>query len=562
MSLRLGPTMTLPDEAVARTFALLAMRGAGKSNGLVVMAEAMHKAHLPWVAIDAKGDWWGIRSSADGSKPGLSVPIFGGLRGDVPLEASAGHFVADLIVEQNITCLLDVSQFSKGDQLRFLTEFAERLYKRHQADPQPRHVFMEEAEEYLPQQVSTRTHGGYAARCVGAWSKLVKLGRAFGLGMTMATQRSASLNKDGLTQTESLIVLRTAAPQDIDQIKRWVENHSVSREIISSMPSLEDGEAWMVSPHFLRTVERFRFNRRTTFDSGATPVFGKKTLQPKTLSEIDLAAVKEAMAETIERVQADDPKTLRRRIRELEAEIAKSHVAAPVIEKVPTPVLTDEARRTIDDLRADLARHAEVHTRLAGDIINALDRVWDLPRDVEPPREIPTPVRTTPARRKPSAANTDNLRLGKTERNVLTVLIQHGAMNNDQIALLAGYSAKASTIGVALARLRKQGLVSAGQPVSATQAGIDALGDDVEQLPEGRELLQYWRNRFGATERNVLDALVQLWPNDATQAEVAELTGYSASASTIGVALSKLRKVGVVDRWRLSENFARATNLT
>lgn len=74
--LRLGEDLALPLEAVTETFAILAKRRAGKSNAAVVLAEEMFAAGLPWVAVDPKGDWWGIRASGDG--PGLAVVVFGG----------------------------------------------------------------------------------------------------------------------------------------------------------------------------------------------------------------------------------------------------------------------------------------------------------------------------------------------------------------------------------------------------------------------------------------------------------------------------------------------------
>jgi DNA helicase HerA-like ATPase len=68
--LRVSPTLTLPLDAVTQSFALLAVRGAGKSNGATVLAEEMYQTGLPWVVIDPKGDYWGLRSSRDGSGPG------------------------------------------------------------------------------------------------------------------------------------------------------------------------------------------------------------------------------------------------------------------------------------------------------------------------------------------------------------------------------------------------------------------------------------------------------------------------------------------------------------
>jgi DNA helicase HerA-like ATPase len=96
--LRVSPDLSLPLDAATETFAILGKRGAGKSNTEVVMAEEFSAAGIPFVTIDPKGDWWGIRSSADGKSPGLSVPVFGGRHGDVPLEATAGPMLADLIL--------------------------------------------------------------------------------------------------------------------------------------------------------------------------------------------------------------------------------------------------------------------------------------------------------------------------------------------------------------------------------------------------------------------------------------------------------------------------------
>jgi DNA helicase HerA-like ATPase len=85
-TLHLAKDLTLPLDAVSRTFGILAVRGAGKSNTAAVMAEEMFSAGLPFVVIDPVGSWYGLRSSADGASPGLPIPIFGGKHGDVPLE--------------------------------------------------------------------------------------------------------------------------------------------------------------------------------------------------------------------------------------------------------------------------------------------------------------------------------------------------------------------------------------------------------------------------------------------------------------------------------------------
>ena len=79
MKLRLAPDLALPLEAVTETFGILAARGAGKSNTAAVMAEEMFTAKLPFVVVDPVRAWWGLRSSRDGTGPGLPMPQKGGL---------------------------------------------------------------------------------------------------------------------------------------------------------------------------------------------------------------------------------------------------------------------------------------------------------------------------------------------------------------------------------------------------------------------------------------------------------------------------------------------------
>jgi hypothetical protein len=259
------------------------------------MAEEMYDAGVPWVAIDPKGDWWGVRAAGDGQAPGLAVLVFGGLHGDVPLEPTAGRLVADLIAEQRVTCVLDVSEMTKADQRRFLTDFADRLYRRN---TEPLHVFCEEADEYIPQRVM-----GEAAKLVGAFETLVKRGGFRGIGVTLITQRSASLNKDVLTQAGTLIAMRTPSRRTARPSSPG--STTTPRHVTSSTNCRHSTPARRgCSPRSgSRSLTKIRFRRRRTFDSGATPKVGGKPKPPATLADVDLAAIKEAMAETIERAK-------------------------------------------------------------------------------------------------------------------------------------------------------------------------------------------------------------------------------------------------------------------
>lgn len=146
--LTIAENLKLPLDAVTQTFAILAKRGAGKTYTAAVLTEELLKAGLHVVVVDPIGVWWGLRSSADGKHEGLPITVLGGEHGDVPLEIEAGELIADFVVQERASCVLDLSRFRKGEQIRFMTSFAEKLYH---ANRLPLHLVLDEADAFAPQ---------------------------------------------------------------------------------------------------------------------------------------------------------------------------------------------------------------------------------------------------------------------------------------------------------------------------------------------------------------------------------------------------------------------------
>lgn len=546
--LQIAPGFSLPDATVTETLAMLAKRGMGKSNAAVVLAEEMHRIGAQFVAIDPKGDWYGIRSSADGRGPGLPVPVFGGRHGDIPLEVAAGSFIASLIVEKHITAVLDVSLFSKGDQIRFVTDFAETLFRAVGDSPRPMHLFLEEAEEFLPQRVDGRT-----ARMVGAYSKISKQGRAFGLGVTLVTQRSASLNKDALSQTDTLVLFRTVSPHDRKAVVAWADHHGEQAEVAATLAELEPGESWILSPGFLGCIERVKWRRRSTFDSGSTPKVGRGIVAaPRSVADIDLAEIKEQMAEVVERVEANDPKALRKRVAQLERELADRPEPDPVVERVP--FVPDEWRELVAGAVALLNEVAPKLNALVGMELD--DGTVITKRTVEkerPPRPAPPSASAT---RSAGAKTGNESRPGGIPGKLLDVLARYPqGLVKRRAAALAGTSPRKSTIRNAISTLKGAGLVDVlpGDVLAITDAGRAAVGD-VPPLPSGDELLDHWRDEIGGSPesapRRVFEALVAAYPDGLATADLAERAGLDPSTSTIRNAVSTLVTLGVAERDR------------
>lgn len=83
MKLHLATDLQLPIEAVTEAIGFIGRRGSGKSYAAQKLAEEFHRAKAQFVALDPVGNWWGLRLAANGKDPGLPIPVFGGLQGDI-----------------------------------------------------------------------------------------------------------------------------------------------------------------------------------------------------------------------------------------------------------------------------------------------------------------------------------------------------------------------------------------------------------------------------------------------------------------------------------------------
>lgn len=553
--------LSLPLDAVTQTFAILAIRGAGKTNTAVVMVEELLKNGLQVVVVDPVGVWWGLRSSADGKSAGQPIVIFGGDHGDVPLEHTGGKLVAELVVNEGVSVLLDLSGFRKGEQVRFMTDFTEHLYYLKGKNRDPLHIVFDEADEFAPQ----RPQRG-RERLLGAIEDLVRRGRARGIGTTLITQRSAVLNKNVLTQAEVLIALRTLGPQDRKAIDAWVEAHGTPEErktLMGSLASLEIGEAWVWSPGWLDVFKRVQIRRRETFDSSATPSVMKKITGPKKFADVDMAEIRDLMASTIEKAKADDPRELKKKVADLERALKKAEAAGPKVEIKEVPALTDEELSSIKNVSSFLKEQTNMlaefqrgNIEFAKGIANALSRITkNTPHSLSKPEQIipkniPRALVGAKGLLKPVKIDSCGASMSKCERAILSVLAQYpDGRSRSQVSILSGYSVKSGSFNNSLSTLRtKGGIVGGRENMQITEEGINALGS-YNPLPTGHDLLQYWLSSksLGRCEREVLKVLAEVYPDALTKPGTADRSGYSVTSGSFANALSKLRTLELIN---------------
>ncbi len=564
MKLRIASDLSLPMEAVTQTFAILAMRGVGKTHTASVLAEEFCDARLPFAVLDPTGAWWGLRASADGKGEGYPVTILGGDHADAPLEETAGKVVADMLAEEARPLVLDLSRLSKGAMRRFVADFAERLYEKNR---DPLHLIIDEADAFAPQKPRPDE-----MRMLGAIDEIVRRGRIRGLGCTLVSQRSAVLNKDVLTQTAVLIALRTAHPRDRAPILEWMKVHAVPEQleaVTESLAKLPKGDAWIMSAGWLDLFARVHIRARRTFNSSATPKPGERRIQPAAFAKIDPKILQERLSSAIEKAKAEDPKELRRRIAALEGELRKAKAApAPVASTTEIARIQGEAKREIL-LRISphvqgIRENAEAVMSLSSFISNVMSderksiaetKLKPIPlekhRAPEPPARKPVPYRQSPAQFTDRTGS-----IGKGERIILTAVAQYpeGA-SREQLTILTGY--RRSSRDTYLQRLFSRDLVANNGRgnIVATEPGMAVLGPDFEPLPTGEDLQAYWLNRLTGGERTLLEALIRAYPKAVEREALSEATGYMRSSrDTYLQRLSARRLVVVCGRGEVMAN--------
>lgn len=560
-NLRLSDKFALPLDVAGEAIAILATRGAGKSYTSAVLIEELYKTDVQTVTIDPTGVYWGLRSGYMGLADGLPIIVLGGAHGDVPLAETAGKLIADLIVDTSQSLVLDLSDFdSDAAQCRFMTDFAERLYRRKARSRTTLHLIVDEADEFAPQQPQAKE-----ARMVGAMAKLVRRGRSRGIGLTLITQRSASLNKNMLDLVETLLLMRMLGPRDRDAAKGWIKHKNLADElgVLDSLPSLPTGTAWVWSP--LRDVlEKVAMRKIGTFDSYVTPKPGEVRVEPKALAKVDLDKLGAQIKATAEKAKAEDPAALRKRIAELEGDararttIKESYITQDHLKAEYQRGKIDGYKAAIDSLVPAVDRLATLQSAIT-EVLGEFSRDFTKWKQSRPPTQsmesaiarakpgdvIYPPQTETKSFLKPTSSA--NGSLPRAERLVLTALAQYPeGRSTIQIAVITGYAVGGGGFRNALGALRSKGYIDGhGDRLVATQAGLDALGP-YDPLPTGQELLQYWYRQLGKAERKALEALVDEYPKSLSVQQIANRAGYEVGGGGFRNALGRLRTLELI----------------
>lgn len=247
--------------------AFIGKTGSGKTYAARGEVEILLDEGARVIIIDPTGAWYGLRMNPDGTPSGRNIAIFGGEFGDRVLTPDMAPTLGRVAGRANQSMILDLSGTSLEieDQREIVYGFLKGLY---QTNRTPLHLVVDESDEFFPQELDKDTK---PLRTMGA--RIMARGRSLGFRCTLITQRPAKIDKNSLSQVESMVCLRVTAPQDRKAIEDWFDDKGgVNRkDAIGGLGSLATGEGWVfVANEGL--YEHRRFRTISSYDSSQTPI--------------------------------------------------------------------------------------------------------------------------------------------------------------------------------------------------------------------------------------------------------------------------------------------------
>jgi hypothetical protein len=259
---------------------------------------------LPLTIVDIEGEYHTLREQHSLLIAGRSEAA------DIPLLVENAAGIAELSLQRRISVVLDLSDYDQEEMQIILLAYFSHLWKLATMLKTPYAVVIEEAHEFLPQ--------GQRTPLKSLLTRFALRGRKRGLGIIIASQRSAKVEKDLLTQAGLLFLHYVAHPTDLTVYKDLVP--LAAKEVEQQVRALSPGGALFVHG---AQVEQIQVRLRSTSHAGVTPTLDGDQPRFKTIDAALLEELRELTARAVKEGVGDETTQLRKQLKDAEAIISR-----------------------------------------------------------------------------------------------------------------------------------------------------------------------------------------------------------------------------------------------
>lgn len=502
------------EELIQSKLLVQANSGGGKSWLLRRILEQSH-GKIQQIVLDSEGEFGTLREHYG--------YILAGSEGDTPADPRNAAFLARWLLEERVSCIIDLYELHPQERKRFVKLFLESMVNAPKSLWHPVMVFLDEAHIYAPEKGQSEA--------LDAVIGLASLGRKREFCAVLATQRISKLHKDVAAECNNKLVGRTGL--DIDMKRASDDLGFTSKEQYYSLRTLAPGEFFAYGPALFNEVKKITVGEvKTTHKrSGKSathvaPPSDKMKEALKKLSTLPAEAKKEA--QTVAELKAEiggykrELSTLKRQ---------KPEVDPNAIQQAVERALVKQAREVAVLKKKEAERFKRQINSFGSLVLKVKQAASALPdtlpfmqNEIEEGFPVLPEKYATELVHKVSQEYLDKsigkmtidallsppplTSMGQGEKKILIAASQYpeGA-NKDQLTVLTGF--KRSTRDAYIARLRAKGFITDDGVVKATEAGVEALGSDYTPLPTGAELIEYWKRELPEGERKIFEVLLE-----------------------------------------------------
>lgn len=281
--------------------------GSGKSNTVGLICEKILDKGLPLMVIDTEGEYYSLKQEYSVLHIGATEEC------DLQVGVEHAEKISSLALEQNTPIVLDISGFIDDEKAnKLVKQVLNQLFHKEQKLKKPFPVILEEAHKYIPEK------GKSIVSDIAI--EIGKRGRKRGLGLIAVSQRPASVDKNFITQSDWRIWHHFDYRNDLE-----VAKDILGSQYSDKIEAFDTGEAILECDFIERDKTQVKFERKKTFDAGATPTLdNEKSPELKSLDE-----------EIIEELQeiSEKKRKEKSRIQELEEKLQEKEEEIESLEK-------------------------------------------------------------------------------------------------------------------------------------------------------------------------------------------------------------------------------------
>lgn len=305
-----------------------ASSGGGKSMTLRTLLEATHGL-LPHIILDKDGEYATLRERHD--------YVLAGKGGDIPTDVRNATMLARKVMELDLSIIVDLYDLNHADKHRFVRLFMEAAFNAPKGQWHDRLFVVDEAHRFCPE------NGEGTSEAKDIIIECCDDGRKRGMGMILATQRIAKLDKSALAECENKLIGRTN--YDDDRRRAGKELGFSSKEDLLSIRDLKRGQFYAQGAALSYDVVKTTINvARTTHPSSGHRII-KKAPAPTAKVRAALAKLSDIPKE-VEK-ETNDLIGLKSQVHQLQTQLrqAKQVVATAPTFKTDVKIVQDAHER-------------------------------------------------------------------------------------------------------------------------------------------------------------------------------------------------------------------------